>query len=129
MRKQLTLSQFNAAIALFPKMKKTNVSMARQVLVKGNAPAEVALSYGVTRQLVSKYALKVYDKYMVEVAKAPPGFENITLTLPKQLLNEARKLERAARRYPAKWKTVVVSVPEEEAKRIRQIESRAKSLL
>lgn len=69
---------------------------ARAVLVDGRKQADVAREFGVDRSAVARYVRSLLVGHG-EVGHFPPTWETVTVTVPKRLAQQIRKLARRAR--------------------------------
>ena len=96
MKKKLTASQFNKAVAHFSRLSDTNKEMARLVLVDGLNRLEAADQFGKTRQEADRWTNKIYEAYLEHHTKCPPGWIKEEICLPKSLWKEVRKMQHEA---------------------------------
>ncbi|MGX2042330.1 TrfB-related DNA-binding protein (plasmid) [Methylocaldum sp. MU1018] len=90
----LTPSEFDQAIARFPRMSIKARNVARAILVDGLTFEEVTNLYNTSRQLAHSWASKVYEAF------TPAGWESELIVLPPEKMKLVRDMERNAR---AEW--------------------------
>jgi hypothetical protein len=90
----LTPSEFDQAIARFPRMSIKARNVARAILVEGLTFEEVTNLYNTSRQLAHSWASKVYEAF------TPAGWESELIVLPPEKMKLVRDMERNAR---AEW--------------------------
>jgi hypothetical protein len=92
----LTPSEFDQAIARFPRMSIKARNVARAILVDGLTFDEVTSTYATSRQLAHSWASKVYEAF------TPNGWESELIVLPPEKMKLVRAMERDAR---AEWES------------------------
>lgn len=90
----LTASEFDQALALFPRMSAKAREVARSILVDGLTFEEVTSTYQTSRQMAHTWACKVYDAF------APEGWISELVVLPPEKMELVRAMEIDAR---AEW--------------------------
>lgn len=98
MKRLLTNSEFEQAIRKLPRaLKKSNVSIARAILVEGQKQADIIQETGLSRSAISSVVRKIRRSHEVH-GKPPEGWERIEICLPIPMIKMVRALEEEARR-------------------------------
>lgn len=87
----LKATEFNHAVAKFPRLSEKAKKVARAVLVEGKTFEQVCQEFDTSRQLAHEWATKVFDEFR------PSGWVTESVTLPPDQMEEVRKMEVAAR--------------------------------
>ncbi len=104
----LTPVEFEAARAMLPNFDPERLDAARFVLVNGMSSASVAEKYNVTRQAMAatvRVVWRAHEKYKEAQHAAtagtiliPPGWEQVTLIAPAELIESFRRQIAEAQR-------------------------------
>lgn len=94
----LTIKQFEAAVAAFPRLSENGKNAAKLVLVDGLSQVEVAERFELHRQQINKWVKDVYQSHL----DCPAGWKVDVVTLPPEQMDEVKVMERKARREHAK---------------------------
>lgn len=92
-RGSMTVEQFAAAVAAFPRLSDTGKAAARSVLVDGFGQAAVAARLNKTRQQVNKWVQDIHQMHL----NCPDGWRVGVVTLPPDLMNKVVAMERKAK--------------------------------
>jgi hypothetical protein len=88
----LTAAEFKTAVARFPRLSEKARLVARAVLVDGRSFEEIAQEHETSRQLAHQWATQVYEVFR------PAGWVTETVTLPPDLMEQVRAMEKEARK-------------------------------
>lgn len=99
-KRRMTAADFDAIRPLLPNIREDRCAAARAALVDGETLASIAEKYGWSRQAVNSLvntfcdALTRYHEAQRSTANAgillPPGWEQVTLIAPRQLIDKFR---------------------------------------
>lgn len=87
----LSAAEFKNAAARFPKLSEKAKAVARAILVDGYTPEQAAAEFVTTRQLTHQWATKIYEAFR------PTGWVTEAVTLPRDLMEKVKEMEKAAR--------------------------------
>ena len=87
----LTPGEFKEAVARFPRLSDKAKQVARAILVDGYTFEQITMEFDTSRQLAHEWATKVYDAFR------PRGWVSEVVTLPPELMETVRDMERDAR--------------------------------
>jgi hypothetical protein len=94
--KRLTVDEFNVLLPHLAALKKRNVEAIRSILVDGRKQTEVASELEMTVQAVSAMVGKAWQQH-VEHGARPAGWVCVQATLPAELADTVKDMERNAR--------------------------------
>jgi transposase-like protein len=89
----LTAEEFDAAVAVFPRLSAEGKAAARLVLVSGLTQAEVAGRMEIHRQQVNKWCKDIFQSHL----DCPDGWVVDVVVLPPDLMAKVKDMERKAR--------------------------------
>lgn len=87
----LTEREFTIAARRYSRLSQKAIDAARQVLVNGKATEDVAIAASSSKQLVHKWATKIYEAFV------PEGWETASVTLPPDQMAIVLQMEIDAR--------------------------------
>lgn len=93
--KKLTAEEFEALLPHLQGMKECNVKALEKIMVHGALQKELVADLGVTKEMVSAMVVKAWQLH-IEHGIRPEGFVRITATLPKELAEAVKDIERRA---------------------------------
>lgn len=89
---RLTAPQFEAAVAVFPRLSEAGVRAARTVLVDGIEQAKVAATMQIHRQQVNRWVRQIYAAH----CGCPKGWEIEVVMLPPEQMANVREMQALA---------------------------------
>ena len=87
----LTAGEFDHAVRRYSRLSDKAIAASRALLVDGDLLEHVAQSHGSSRQMVHKWATKVFESFR------PEGWLTETVTLPAAQMAVVREMEQQAR--------------------------------
>lgn len=95
-KKRLTAQEFETIRPKLKRFKARNVQASYQHLVDGRQQNELAEELGITQKAVSQMISKVWTLH-VEHGAPPRGWTSISVTLPNDMAEVVKDMERRAR--------------------------------
>ncbi|CAH0445346.1 TrfB transcriptional repressor protein [Ralstonia syzygii subsp. syzygii] len=95
-KKRLTTQEFETLRPYLFRLKERNVEAIRQILVEGRQQTDVADELGVTKKAVSQMVGKAWQTH-IEHGERPEGWTSISVTLPPDMAELVKDMERKAR--------------------------------
>ncbi|MDG5826874.1 transcriptional regulator KorA (plasmid) [Xylella fastidiosa subsp. pauca] len=95
-KKRLTAQEFETLRPYLSRLKERNVEAIRQILVEGRQQTDVADELGVTKKAVSQMVGKAWQAH-IEHGERPAGWISISVTLPPDMAELVKDMERKAR--------------------------------
>lgn len=95
-KKRLTAQEFETLRPYLSRLKERNVEAIRQILVEGRQQTDVADELGVTKKAVSQMVGKAWQAH-IEHGERPEGWTSISVTLPPDMAELVKDMERKAR--------------------------------
>lgn len=95
-KKRLTAQEFATIRPYLKRLKPRNVQAIYEHLVDGRQQTELASELGVTKKAVSQMISKVWDLH-VKHGERPEGWESLSVTLPADMAEVVKDMERRAR--------------------------------
>ncbi|WP_053067892.1 TrfB-related DNA-binding protein [Xenorhabdus khoisanae] len=86
-------TEFHALRPRLGRLTPKNVEVAEQVLVHGHDQANVARTYGLTRQRVNEIVTRV----LTAASEIPTGWQRVEVWLPPELARQVRQMETEAK--------------------------------
>ncbi|CAE6850899.1 MAG: TrfB-related DNA-binding protein [Burkholderia gladioli] len=95
-KKRLTAQEFEAIRPYLSRLKERNVHALQQILVDGRTQTEIAGELGVTNKAVSQMVSKAWQ-FHIDHGERPNGWTSISVTLPPDMADMVKDMERKAR--------------------------------
>lgn len=95
-KKRLTAQEFEAIRPYLSRLKERNVDALQQILVVGRSQTEIAGVLGVTNKAVSQMVGKAWQ-FHIDHGSRPNGWTSISVTLPPEMADMVKDMERKAR--------------------------------
>lgn len=93
--KKLTKQEFEEVLPHMERMEERNIRALKRILVDGEMQKTIAAELGVSKEAVSAMVVKAW-KLHIEHGTRPNGFVVVTATLPKELAEAVKDIERRA---------------------------------
>lgn len=103
-KKRLTAQEFDTLQRYLSRFKNENVQAIRKILVDGQQQTNVANTLGVTNKAVSYMVRKAWQTY-IKHGERPEGWISISVTLPPDMAELVKDIERKAREKLVKRKS------------------------
>ena len=95
-KKRLTAQEFAAIRPYLSRLKGRNVHALQQILVDGRTQTEIARELGITNKAVSQMVSRVWQ-FHIDHGERPNGWTSISVTLPPDMADMVKDMERKAR--------------------------------
>lgn len=95
-KKRLTAQEFAAIRPYLKRLKERNIQAIYEHLVDGRQQTELAEELGVTKKAVSQMVGKVWALHVAH-GERPEGWTSISVTLPNEMAEIVKDMERRAR--------------------------------
>ena len=103
-KKRLTAQEFETLLPFLSRLKERNVRALHQVLVVGRMQTEIAGELGVTNKAVSQMVSRAWQLH-INHGERPDGWMSISVTLPPDMADMVKDMERKARENLTKGHT------------------------
>lgn len=94
--KRLGPEEFEALLPHLERLGERNINGARAIMVDGRPQKQVAEEMGVSKATASAFVCRVWEAH-IEFGTRPPGWINLNVTLPPELADVVKDMERKAR--------------------------------
>lgn len=95
-KKRLTAKEFDTLRPHLARLKERNIEAIRQILVNGRMQTEVADELGITKKAISQMVGKAWQAH-IDHGDRPEGWASISVTLPSDMAEIVKDMERKAR--------------------------------
>jgi hypothetical protein len=95
-KKRLTAQEFEVIRPYLERLKDRNVHAIHEILVGGRAQKDVAIELELSRETISQMVRKVWQLH-IDRGDRPEGWVSIGVTLPPDLADLVKDMERKAR--------------------------------
>ena len=95
-KKRLTAQEFETLRPYLSRLKERNVHALQQIFVDGRTQTKIAGELGVTNKAVSQMVKKAWQ-FHIDHGERPNGWTCISVTLPPDLADMVKDIERKAR--------------------------------
>jgi plasmid maintenance system antidote protein VapI len=95
-KKRLTAQEFETVRPHLKRVKPQNVQAIYEHLVDGRQQTELAEELGITKKAVSQMVSKVWALH-IKYGERPDGWTSISVTLPNDMADVVKDMERRAR--------------------------------
>lgn len=95
-KKRLTAQEFATIRPYLKRLKERNIQAIYEHLVDGRQQTELAEELGVTKKAVSQMVSKVWALHVAH-GERPEGWTSISVTLPNEMAEIVKDMERRAR--------------------------------
>jgi hypothetical protein len=95
-KKRLTAQEFETIQPYLSRLKERNIQAIYQILVEGRKQTEVANELKVTTKAVSQMVSKAWQ-FHIEHGERPEGWTSVSVTLPTDMAEIVKDMERKAR--------------------------------
>ncbi|KQH72932.1 TrfB-related DNA-binding protein [Xylella fastidiosa subsp. sandyi] len=102
--KKITSQDFEKLRPYLSRFKEQNIEAIRKILVDGQQQTNVANTLGVTNKAVSYMVRKAWQTY-IKHGERPEGWISISVTLPPDMAELVKDIERKAREKLVKRKS------------------------
>lgn len=94
--KRLAPEEFEALRPHLERLGERNIDGARAIMVDGRPQKQVAAAMGVSKATASAFVCRVWEAH-IAFGTRPPGWVNVSVTLPPDLAELVKDMERKAR--------------------------------